>query len=165
MSQLTIAAPPAPAAPTAPLPPARPGPLNAFGSHLARVFAGEEPRPPFAEHLDLGGVLVERGRVVFSLEVQPFHLNPLGTLHGGVIATLLDTAMGCAVHTTLDDDTLYSTGDLSVRYLRPVRLGDRVEAEGVVIHSGRRTVTAEARIVAVDARVAATGSSTCVLLR
>ena len=150
MSQLTAPAPTA---------------LNAFGAHLARVFAGEELRPPFAAHLDLGGVSVEHGRVAFSLEVQAFHLNPLGTLHGGVMATLLDSAMGCAVHTTLPDDVLYSTGDLSVRFLRPARLGERIEAVGWVVHSGRRTATAEGEIVGEDGRLVAKGSSTCVILR
>lgn len=149
MSQLTVAAPE----------------LNAFGRHLARVFAGEELRPPFAAHLDLGGVSVEHGRVVFGLEVQGFHLNPLGTLHGGVMATLLDSAMGCAVHTTLADDELYSSGDLDVRFLRPVREGERVEAAGWVVHAGRRTVTAEGEIVGPGGRLVAKGSSTCVILR
>lgn len=144
---------------------AEPTQLNAFGTHLARVFAGQEPRPAFAEHLDLGGVSVEHGRVTFSLEVQPFHLNPLGTLHGGVMATLLDSAMGCAVHTTLADDALYTSGDLSVRFLRAVQPGERVEATGWVVHSGRRTATAEGEILGPDGRLVAKGSTTCVLLR
>ena len=152
MSQLTTAAPDA-------------GELNAFGTHLARVFAGQEQQPPFAAHLDLGGVSVERGRVVFALDVQPFHLNPLGTLHGGVMATLLDSAMGCAVHTTLEDDVLYSSGDLAVRFLRPVQAGERVEAAGWVVHRGRRTATAEGEILGPGGRLVAKASSTCVILR
>lgn len=142
-----------------------PRPLNAFGSHLAGVFAGDEPRPPFAAHLELEGVSVDRGRVTFALEVQPFHLNPLGTLHGGVMATLLDSAMGSAVHTTLDDDVLYTTGDLAVRFLRPVRLGERVEASGWIVHSGRRTATAEGEIVCPGGRLVARASTTCIILR
>ena len=93
--------------------------------------------------------------------------NPLGSVHGGVAATLLDTCMGCAVHTTLPAGRGYTTTDLQVRYLRAMRADQgRVLAEGTVVHAGRRTATAEGRIYLQDDEsvLLAHGSTGCVIL-
>ena len=92
-------------------------------------------------------VEVGPGRAVFAIEPAEWMYNPLGSVHGGVAATLLDSCMGCAVHTTLDAGVGYATTDLQVRYLRSMRAGaGRVLAEGRVVHAGRRTATAEGRL-------------------
>jgi uncharacterized protein (TIGR00369 family) len=92
-------------------------------------------------------VEVGSGRAVFAIEPAEWMYNPLGSVHGGIAATLLDSCMGCAVHTTLDAGVGYTTTDLQVRYLRGIRAGaGRVLAEGQVVHAGRRTATAEGRL-------------------
>jgi uncharacterized protein (TIGR00369 family) len=92
--------------------------------------------------------------------------NPIGSVHGGVAATLLDSCMGCAVHTTLPAGVAYTTADLQVRYIRA--MGDatgRVLAEGRVVHRGRRTATAEGRLfVESDEMLIAHGTTGCVIL-
>ena len=83
------------------------------------------------------------GHAAFVCEARPSFANTMGTLHGGIAATLLDSALGCAVHTTLDDGLAYSTVALEVKYLRPIRLdAGELRAEATVIHAGRRQATA-----------------------
>jgi uncharacterized protein (TIGR00369 family) len=105
--------------------------------------------------------------VTFTLTPKLTHYNPIGTVHGGVAATLLDTAMGCAVQTLLRSGDGYTTLDLSVRYLRPITVQTRtVVATGSVVHRGRRTATAEGDIVAADTgKVLATATSTLLLVQ
>jgi uncharacterized protein (TIGR00369 family) len=115
------------------------------------IAAGEVPPPPIAVTLGFDLVSVETGRCVFELEPQEFHYNPLGVVHGGVAATLLDSAMGCAVHTTLPAGVLYTTVGLTVNYVRPVTLATgAVLAEGRAVHTGRRLAAAEAQLIARD---------------
>ena len=115
---------------------------------LEAIRTGELPPPPIAELLGFEIVKVEAGRVTFALDPAQKHYNPLGTVHGGVIATLLDTVMGCALHSVLPQGVGYTTSDISVRYVRPVTLDTgRVVATGTMLHKGRRTATAEARLV------------------
>jgi uncharacterized protein (TIGR00369 family) len=94
------------------------------------------------------------------------HYNPIGTVHGGYAATLLDSCMACAVHTTLTDDTGYTTIDLNITYLRAMTdtTGD-VTARGEVISSGRRIATARGTLTDSAGRVIATGTTTCLVLR
>lgn len=109
---------------------------------------------------------VAEGRVVISLETKPDFANPLGTVHGGIAATLLDSTMGCAVHTTLPAGVGYATSELTIRYLRPAQTDGRVlTAEGVVLHTGRRIATTEGSVVDDRGLVIARGTSTCVILR
>jgi uncharacterized protein (TIGR00369 family) len=111
------------------------------------IIAGSISPPPIARMLDMSVLEVEKGRAVFALEPAEWMYNPIGSVHGGVAATILDSCMGCAVHATLDPDVGYATTDLQVRYLRSMRAGDgRVLAEGRVVHGGRRTATAEGRL-------------------
>jgi uncharacterized protein (TIGR00369 family) len=105
---------------------------------------------------------VESGRVVVSLNTRPDFINPLGIVHGGILATLLDTAMGCAVHTTLGAGVSYSTLELKVNYIRAVRPDGRaLTAEGNVIHSGRRTATAEGK----RGKLIGHATTTCIILQ
>ena len=130
------------------------------------IAAGKIPPPPIMRAMDLEAVAFTEGRAVFRVTPQEFHYNPLGTMHGGVFATLLDSACGCAVHTTLPEGVFYTSLDLSVKFLRPVTIETGpVTAEGTVVHLGRRTALAEARITDASGKVYATATSSCMLLR
>ncbi|KUN80845.1 PaaI family thioesterase [Streptomyces griseoruber] len=108
---------------------------------------------------------VEHGRIVLSLDTRPDFANPLGTVHGGIAATMLDSALACAVHTTLPAGTGYTTLELKVNYIRPARTdGQTLTAEGTVIHAGRRTATAEGRVVDDQGRLIAHATTTCMIL-
>ncbi|MFF4584897.1 PaaI family thioesterase [Streptomyces sp. NPDC000345] len=108
---------------------------------------------------------VEPGRIVISLDTRPDFANPLGTVHGGIAATLLDSVLGCAVHTTLPAGTGYTTLELKVNYIRAARTdGQTLTAEGTVIHAGRRTATAEGRVVDERGRLIAHATTTCMIL-
>jgi uncharacterized protein (TIGR00369 family) len=122
-------------------------PLETGLDLMRSIAAGLVPPPAFAATLGLQVVEVEEGRMVFGLQPRADLLNPMGTLHGGVIATLLDTAMGTALHTTLPLTTGYTTLQLNVHYLRAPKADDPlVLATGTVVHRGRRTATAEGRL-------------------
>ncbi|WP_233531573.1 PaaI family thioesterase [Antrihabitans sp. YC2-6] len=109
---------------------------------------------------------IEHGRVVFGLRTRPNFSNPLGTLHGGICATLLDSVMGCAVHSTLEAGVGYGTLELKVNYIRPVPVdGTRLTATGTTIHVGGKTATAEGRVVDDKGRLVAHGTTTCIIHR
>ena len=133
---------------------------------FSAIAAGKIAPPPIMQALDLEAVAFTEGRATFRVTPQEFHYNPLGTVHGGVFATLLDSACGCAVHTMLPADVFYTSLDLSVKFLRPVTVGTGpITAEGTVVHFGRRTALAEARITDTSGKVYATATSSCLLLR
>jgi uncharacterized protein (TIGR00369 family) len=131
---------------------------------LRAMCAGELPAPPIMHTLDLGRMEVDEGRVVVYLDPREFHYNPLGTVHGGVLSTLLDTAAACAVHTTLPAGTGYTSLDLNVKFLRPVTVDSgELRCEGSVLSRGRRTALAEARLTDGSGRLAAHATSSCLL--
>src|SRR6201996_5516844 len=133
---------------------------------FAAISVGTIPLPPVMRALDFDGVSFGEGRAVFRLTPQEFHYNPLGTVHGGVFATLLDSACGCAVHTMLPAGVFYTSLDLSVKLLRPVTVNTGpITAEGTVVHLGRRTALVEARITDGAGKVYATATSSCLVLR
>jgi uncharacterized protein (TIGR00369 family) len=137
------------------------------GLELMRALAaGEVPAPPIAELLGFAPVEIDEGRVLFAATPGPQHYNPIGTVHGGLAATLLDSAMGCAVHTTLPEGTGYTTLELKVNFTRPI-LADtgRILCEGIVLHRGGRVATAEGRVTAADTgALLAHGTTTCLIL-
>ena len=113
---------------------------------MRAIASGEIEQPPMARLLGFGVVEVEEGRAVFSVEPGEQHYNPIGVVHGGLAATLLDSAMGCAVHTTLEPGWSYGTLDLSARFVRPITTDTgRILCEGVVVHRGGKTATTEGR--------------------
>jgi uncharacterized protein (TIGR00369 family) len=133
---------------------------------FAAMDEGRIPMPPIMHTLDFAGFSYEEGRVAFRLTPQEFHYNPLGCVHGGVFAALLDTACGCAVHTRLPAGTFYTSLDLSVKFLRPVTVATgEVTAEGGVTHLGRRTALAEARLIDAAGKIYATATSSCLIMR
>jgi uncharacterized protein (TIGR00369 family) len=129
---------------------------------LNGMLAGKYPAPPIAETLDFWLVEVEFGRAVFQGRPLLRHYNPLGSVHGGWFATLLDSALGCAVHTTMPAGKAYTTAELKVNIVRPLSTKvPLVRAEGKVIHGGNRMATAEARLTGPDGKLYAHGSTTC----
>jgi uncharacterized protein (TIGR00369 family) len=134
---------------------------------LEAIRDGALPPPPVADLLGFEIRKLAPGTVTFAMRPTLEHYNPIGMVHGGVAATLLDTVMGCAVHTLLPRGVGYSTLDISVRYIRPITVETHtVLATGTVVHHGRRTATAEGRIVAADTgQLLATATSTLMVLR
>ena len=130
------------------------------------MFAGELPPPPIAELMGFRGVEIELGRAVFEFEPGPQHYNPIGTVHGGVAMTLLDSAMGCAVHSTLAAGVRYTTLEVKTNFVRPMTVDTGlVRCEGTVIHGGSRVATAEGKVVDSAGKLLAHGTTTCLILR
>ena len=128
------------------------------------MLRGELPPPPISKTLDFTLVEASPGRAEFQGRPQFAHYNPLGSVHGGWIATLLDSALGCAVHTTLAVGKGYTTLELKVNFVKAVTdRVPRVRAIGQVIHAGARTATAEARLVGPDGTLFAHGTTTCLI--
>jgi uncharacterized protein (TIGR00369 family) len=129
---------------------------------LHAMFAGEVPFPPIGETLDFVPLQIELGRAVFQGRPQFRHYNPIGTVHGGWIATLLDSCVGCAVHSTLAAGKAYTTAELKINYVRPVTTRTPLlRAIGNVIHVGARMATADGRLVGPDGKLYAHASTTC----
>ena len=136
------------------------------GLTLMRQMAdGTLPGPTMAQTLNYWLHAVEKGRVVFRGVAKPGVFNPLGTVHGGWAATLLDSCMGCAVHTTLANGRGYTTIEIKTNFVRALGLDSGpVDAEGKVTHPGRRIALAEGRIVDAQGRLVATGTTSCLIL-
>lgn len=133
---------------------------------LRAIIAGEVPPAPMQSTMGFALISADDGLVRFRLESPGEHLyNPMNSVHGGVAATLLDSAMGSAVMSTLDENTAYTTCDFTVHLTRAMttRTGPAI-AEGRVLHRGKRIVTALGRLTDADGRVLAHGSTTCLLL-
>ena len=132
---------------------------------MQRIAAGELPPPPIAALLGMEIEEVGDGFATFTLEPDGRMLNPIGSVHGGIAATLLDSCMGCAVHTTLGPGLGYTTAQLNLHYLRAMQPGmGRVRAIGTVLHRGRKQSTAEARLLDSNGRLLAHGTTTCLIL-
>jgi uncharacterized protein (TIGR00369 family) len=128
------------------------------------IFCGELPRPPIGDTLDFVPIHIEYGAAVFQGRPNQRHYNPLGTVHGGWFATLLDSAVGCAVHSTLPAGRGYTTLELKLNIVRALTDDvPLVRAEGKVLHGGRQVATAEGRIVGPDGRLYAHATTTCLV--
>jgi uncharacterized protein (TIGR00369 family) len=132
---------------------------------FAAIGRGELPSVPIGATMDFWPVEFEHGRFVFQGRPHLRHANPMGTIHGGWIATLLDSCVACAIHTTLPAGRGYTTAELKVSYVRALtpRVG-LVRAEGRVIHAGRQVGFAEGRLVGADGKLYAHATTTCVVL-
>jgi uncharacterized protein (TIGR00369 family) len=131
---------------------------------MQAMLRGELPYPPIAKTLDFGLIEVSEGRALFQGTPGPAHLNPMGTIHGGWYATLLDSALGCAVHTMMPAGRGYTTAELGVNLVRAIgNKAPRVRAEGKVIHCGRQLATAEARLYGPDGTLYAHATTTCLV--
>jgi uncharacterized protein (TIGR00369 family) len=134
--------------------------------YVRAIQAGELPPPPIAVVMNYSIAELEEGRAVFEGEPGEEHYNPIGVVHGGYASTILDSALGCAVHTTLPAGVAYTSQTLEVKYLRPIaRDTGVVRCEAEVIHRGRKTATSEAKLVAKESgKLLATGTSTCLII-
>jgi uncharacterized protein (TIGR00369 family) len=134
--------------------------------YVRAIQAGEIPPPPIAVVMNFSIEDLEEGRAVFLGEPGEEHYNPIGVVHGGYASTILDSALGCAVHTTCPAGVGYTSQTLEVKYLRPIsRDTGAVRAEAVVIHRGRRNAVSEAKLTAAGSgKLLATGTSTCLIL-
>lgn len=142
---------------------ADPSTMTGFEQLMAMV-EGLLPPAPIVETLGMENFGGERGAIHVELVPRPGHYNPLGTVHGGVISTLLDTAAACSVHSTLAVGEGYTSLDLTVKFLRPVTLDSgRLRAEGRVISRGRRTALAEAQLFDAAGRQVAHATSSCMI--
>src|SRR5437868_14596604 len=135
-------------------------------AYLEALRSGELPPPPIAVLIGMNITEVDEGRVVFAAEPAEYHYNPLGTVHGGVMATLLDSALGCAVQSMLPAGIGYTTVELKVNYLRPITVKTgTVYCEGKIIYVGGRIATAEGRLTDAEGKLYAHGTTTCIILR
>lgn len=132
---------------------------------LRRIIDGTIPPPPITDMMNYALIEVEPGFAVFEIEPAEYHYNPIGVVHGGIAFTLLDSAMGCAVQTTLPAGTGYTTLELKVNLVRAVTSKVGVlRAEGRIVHSGSRVATAEGRLVGKDGKLYAHCSTTCLVM-
>lgn len=149
-----------------PVPTAAAGARMSGIEYMQAIVAGKLPPPPIAVTLRMGPIEVEDGRAVFSGEPGEEHYNPIGVVHGGYAATLLDSALGCAVHTTLPAGIGYTSLGLEAKYVRPItRDTGRVLCEANVLYRGRKQATSEANLTAADSgKLLAHGVATCMIL-
>ena len=129
------------------------------------MIAGELPAPPISRTLDFILVEAEHGRVVFQGKPGIAHYNPMGIVHGGWFATLLDSALGCAINSIQPAGRIFTTLELKINYTRPLtREAGEIRCEATVLHSGSRTATAEARMVDAQGRLYAHATTTCIVV-
>ncbi|WP_149360314.1 PaaI family thioesterase [Lolliginicoccus suaedae] len=149
-------------------------PANTAGQHVSlsgldfiRALAdGTIDHSPSARTLGFRVVRAEHGTTTISLVPAEYHYNAVGTVHGGILTAILDSAMGFAISTTLPEKTGYTTLDLNTRFLRPVSIGTGpVEAIGIVEHTGRATATARGEIRTSDGKLCVSATTRCMLFR
>ena len=133
--------------------------------YFRALAAGEIPRTPMGELLDLRMTEVEEGRVVFTATATSAHHNTTGYAHGGFTATLLDSALGCAINTLAPQGKVYTTLELKINYIRPITTDvGPLRCEARVLHVGSRVGTAEARVVDARGKLYAHGTTTCIAI-
>jgi uncharacterized protein (TIGR00369 family) len=133
--------------------------------YLHAMREGRLPPPPIMALLGFELTAVEPGRVVMELDPGEYHYNPIGSVHGGVAATVLDSVMGCAVLSTCPQGRGFTTLELKVNYLRGLSVGSgRLRAEGLLLSGGRRVAVAEARLTDGKGRLCVHATSTCLIL-
>ena len=144
-------------------------PAEAFHRHsgleiFQEMLAGRLPAPPICATLDFIMVEAQQGRVAFEGTPRAAFDNPLGTVHGGWAATLLDSAMACAVHSTLAVGQAYTTVEMKLNYVRPITAATgKVRCEGAVVSVGRTLATSEGRLIDSRGRLLAHGTETCLI--
>lgn len=134
--------------------------------YLNAMYAGTLPLSPLVKTLDFKVNSIEKGKVIFSFSPQEFHYNPLGSVHGGVISALLDSAMGCTLHSVLEAGSGYTTLELKTNFLKAITIKTGLlKATGKILHIGSRTALLEAEIRDDAGKVYAHGTSTCMILK
>lgn len=130
------------------------------------ISDGKIPFPPLLHTLDFKVASIIKGEAIFSFQPQEFHYNTLGTVHGGVISAILDSAMGCSLHSLLPAGTGYTTLELKVNFLKSITIktGELI-ATGKVIHAGSRTALVEAQLTSNSNTIYAHATSTCLIIK
>jgi len=129
---------------------------------MQAILNGELHYPPIADTLDFLLIEIGEGRAVFQGQPGNAHLNPMGTIHGGWFATLLDSAVACAIQTMIPHGRAYTTTELSLNIVRPLTPKvQRVRAEGKVLHCGRQLATAQGKLYGPDGALYAHATTTC----
>jgi uncharacterized protein (TIGR00369 family) len=133
---------------------------------LEKIVSGEIPPPPIAQLMGFTITHVEPGYAVFECDPAEYHYNPIGVVHGGLACTLLDSAMSCAIQTTVPAGSAYTTLELKVHLVRAItdKTG-HLRAEGRIIHGGSRTGTAEGKLIDKDGKIYAHGTTTCMIMK
>ena len=134
---------------------------------IRAIFDGKLPAPPITVTIGFTGGTAEEGKATFVGEAGEHLFNPIGVVHGGFATTILDSAMGCAVHTTMAVGEAYTTLEVKVNFVRPITLDTGpVRCEGTVIHRGGKIATAEGRLVAErTGKLLAHGTTTCLVFK
>ena len=134
--------------------------------YMRQLLTGEREPSGMARLMNMRLVEVEEGRAVFAVEPDERHYNGLGIAHGGLAATLLDSALGCAINTVMAAGRVFTTLEMKINYVRPMRRETgEVRCEAEVLHAGGRVATAEGRIVDASGKLYAHGTATCMLFR
>lgn len=134
--------------------------------YMRQLLTGEREPSGMARLMNMRLVEVEEGRAVFAVEPDERHYNGLGIAHGGLAATLLDSALGCAINTVMPAGRVFTTLEMKLNYVRPLRRETgEVRCEARVLHAGSRVATAEGRIVDASGKLYAHGTATCMLFR
>jgi uncharacterized protein (TIGR00369 family) len=145
-----------------PMPAVQQGLQMAGLEYMQALVNGDFPPPPIAKTLNFWLAEVKEGYAMFECEPQDYHYNPIGVVHGGLAATLLDSALGCAIHTTMPKGMGYTTVQLNVNMTRAITSKvKKLRAIGTVIHSGRQMATADARLIDEHDKLYAHGTTTC----
>jgi uncharacterized protein (TIGR00369 family) len=133
--------------------------------YFRKMMAGELPLPPMLDLFDIRLVAVDRGRVVFTATAEERFYNGTGVAHGGFAATLLDTALGCAINSAMPAGRRFTTLELKINLTRPLTIeAGLLRCEASVVHVGGRTATSEGRIVDRDGKLYAHGTTTCIVV-
>jgi uncharacterized protein (TIGR00369 family) len=134
--------------------------------YMRQLMTGEREPSGMARLMNMRLVEVEEGRAVFAVEPDERHYNGLGIAHGGLAATLLDSALGCAINTVMPAGRVFTTLEMKINYVRPMRRETgEVRCEAEVLHAGGRVATAEGRITDASGKLYAHGTATCMLFR
>ena len=132
---------------------------------MQEMSNGNLPMPSMATTIPMKPTLIESGQVTFEVQADQHHLNPLGGVHGGFAATVLDTVTGCAIHTVLEAGAGYGTIDLNIKMCRPIPQNRPLTAIGQLINTSKNLAISEGKIIDEDGKLYAHATATCMIFR
>lgn len=132
---------------------------------MQEMCNGNLPMPSMATTIPMKPTLIESGQVTFEVQADQHHLNPLGGIHGGFAATVLDTVTGCAIHTVLEAGAGYGTIDLNIKMCRPIPQNRPLTAIGQIINTSKNLAISEGKIIDEDGKLYAHATATCMIFR
>jgi len=132
---------------------------------MQEMCNGNLPMPSMATTIPMKPTLIESGQVTFEVQADQHHLNPLGGVHGGFAATVLDTVTGCAIHTVLEAGAGYGMIDLNIKMCRPIPQNRPLTAIGQLINTSKNLAISEGKIIDEDGKLYAHATATCMIFR